>query len=73
MTIREKINKLEVLEDILKTIEAMENSFKEDARTMRDRYEDDGYPYWLEMAEKAEAKADYCYSYRIALTKTENL
>lgn len=73
MTIREKINKLEVLEDILKTIEVMENSFKEEARTMRDRYEEDDYPYWLEMAEKAEAKADYCYSYRIALTKTENL
>lgn len=73
MTIREKINKLEVLEDILKTIEAMENSYKEEGRRMRERYEEDDYPYWSEMAEKAEAKADYCYSYRVALTKAENL
>lgn len=73
MSIREKIHKLEVLEDILNTIEAMENSFKEEARRMRERYEEDEAPYWEELADRAEAKADYCYSYRVALTKSENI
>lgn len=71
MTIREKIHKLEVLEEIVNSIECSAEVYREDAKRYRDKAAQNEGEYFNEMAEKAEAKAEFFIAYRDMLVKHE--